>query len=465
MMFTFTSHVPHCPMEIRRAIGDHTAFTLSSRHVTTMQMLHDLLVASDGAVTALNIPDLSLLLGRDASTPRIPGALCQRLRDLRVALSFQPRAHIQLKALGTLLSAPGLERLELKATEHLTDAFLREEKYQLRGDEAAGAVVGALVLPLPGMLQLPTPAEARTEAIEADGARYGDCVFELLTGTRKLAAAAPEEEEGDAAAKKIENALRGLFERASHAPPPSSGALQALSMAPSSCDAVRAAASQTLAGLNARPAVLPGDEWRTGIALLLMAPLSPSLAHLSLQVLAIPPRCRFLAGLHRLETLRLAYCGIDDATLAGALLPDIAAMPSLRVLDLSRNRLSDADLRPLASGTVMHSLERLLLTHNNLGGRACSGLFQALDGNRVLRHIDLSYNRVFTEEEGLTFHHLSGWAAPEARLILPDIFSPEEVGCLNERMPDGSTLELVGLPIGDAGFLPDAAAASAALLR
>ena len=449
-MFTFTSHVPHCQKTIKDMIRHNTELTLSSNHVTTMQIIYDLLVASEGAVTKLIIPDLSILFGRDAHTLHIPRLLCQQLQDLRVILSFQPKAHVQLEAVNRLLTAPDLERLELKATEHQTNAFLGEEKYRMPDDEAATAIFTSKLAPLPDMVNLLTPAQARLKAVETDGAKYGNCVHELLTGTRKLPAPADDTME-------LEDAIRNLFERASHADEVSAPVQAGVQPPPGSelsKSDVRAAASVAMAEMNAHQELsfMTKCDWNSGIAILLKGPLSPSLEHLSMQVIIpapLPPPCCFLSGLICLETLHLTYCGIEDATLE-ALMPDITGLFSLRVLDLARNRLSEADLRPLGSG--MHSLERLILAHNNLGGKACAGLLGELNGNNELSHIDLSYNRVNTE--GLRFVHLEGWTAPSVRLVLPDVFSPEEVDCINARMPNNSTLELVGWA-GD-GFMQDA---------
>lgn len=442
-MFTFSSHVPHDRKTIKKMIEGHTELKLSNK-VTTMQMIYDLLDVSNGEITTLVVPNLSILIGRDASIPRIPVSLCSQLQNLCVTLSFQPKARRQLEALRTLLTAPILERLELNAAEHRTEAFLREEKYLMSRDDAASALFDGVQLP--GMLQLPSPTQTRLAAIEEDGAAYGKCVFEMLTGVQQLPppASIGSDTELEEALQKLLISQAEDKDGASLLPAAQQQAVvQTQPRNELSACVVRENASTAMARLKARPdfEFMTKEEWHTWIAILLEGPFSPSLMHLDMKVIIpnpLPPTCRFLSGLVCLETLCLTFCRIEDATLE-ALMPFITEMYSLHVLDLSRNRLINPDLSPLASDT--HSLERLILTHNKVGGEACAVLFGALGTTKVLNHIDLSYNQIRTE--GLSFDNLESWEAPNACLRIPAIFSPDEVRRISACMPDGSTLELV----------------------
>ena len=182
-------------------------------------------------------------------------------------------------------------------------------------------------------------------------------------------------------------------------------------------------------------------QWRNGVESFLSTPLPPQLANLKLQV-RFPPqlsKIRVLSGLRNLETLRLLYCDITDATLE-ALMPDLTHMPQLRVLDLERNHItSHADLGPIAE--CMPLLEELKLKYNDeAGGPAFTSLFSKLaySGNPVLRDVDFSYNDF--NLSGASFHYISGWMAERAELTLPNVFPRDIITEIESFMPDGSTL-------------------------
>jgi hypothetical protein len=181
-------------------------------------------------------------------------------------------------------------------------------------------------------------------------------------------------------------------------------------------------------------------EWDDMISGVLGHPFAPSLQVLKLQALFPPTPIRFLSGLVNLEKLKLHFCGID-AEILKHLEPSFEELYSLRILDLERNELAGADLAPLAK---MPSLEKLLLQNNGVDGPAVTSLLRELSQgeNSTLRFVDLAYNPIRTP--GLSFDNLDRWAAPDATLVLPNLFSPEEAEKISACMPDGSTLMMGG---------------------
>ena len=102
------------------------------------------------------------------------------MTDLEVNLSMQPKTENQTRWLVELLNMPNIKRIQLRASEYPTDAFLKEEKYQV--GHTLDKSLASMLTELPGMLGVKTPMEARQEKIEADGRHFGKCVAELTTG-------------------------------------------------------------------------------------------------------------------------------------------------------------------------------------------------------------------------------------------------------------------------------------------
>jgi hypothetical protein len=278
--------------------------------------------------------------------------------------------------------------------------------------------------------------ERRALELEADGEKYGACVFALFTGMQRL----------PPPMHPLEAELTRLLPAAS----PELAASSLLALQPQQTQqlspmVVRTEAAMTLAEMHKKPKYkyMSKGQWDDMISRVLGRPFAPSLHVLKLQALFPPPPTpiRFLCGLVNLEKLELHFCGIDAAILEH-LMPSFEELYSLCILDLERNQLAGADLAPLAR--TMPSLEKLLLQNNCMDGPATTSLLRELSRgeNSTLRFVDLTYNPIRTS--GLSFDNLDRWAAPDATLMLPNLFSPEEAEKISACMPDGSTLEFVG---------------------
>jgi hypothetical protein len=451
-MFTFHGHMPSDPREIPEVIGGNRNITLVK--FVNAQKLYDLFGAVRDIHT-LDVQNFTALRAYERFVPFPPSSSYAQLVKLKLNVSFQPHAREQLKLISELVSqARSLAQLHLTVTQYPTDEFFNTEKYALRDDPSFNAGLAAQFVPLPAVLNMPTPMERRELEMEAEAKEIGQCLAEALVGVKCLP---PPVDPLEAA---IENLLKpvatmeGLVVQP-HQPQQLLAplAVEGLVVQPHQPQqltplAVKSAAVTRLQEMNAMKVYryMTKAQWEDVIRIVLDTPFAPSLETLTMQVLfPTPPNTplRFLSGLVNLEKLQLHYCGIKSKTLE-ELMPYLAELYSLRVLDLERNDLAGADLAPL--GRDLESLVKLLLPHNNLGGSECTTLFQELSkgANSTLSHIDLSYNSRF-RTPGLSFDNLDRWAAPDATLLIPNLFTAEEVetrisGC----MPDGSTLELVG---------------------
>jgi hypothetical protein len=450
-VFVLEGHLPFEVEKIKQLLGRNVTEVNLGPKFIAMDRITSLLIATKGSLRKLTIPDLSFLGGRDSdaycTTPPLR-ELYMNIASLSINCSFQPKALKQMQTLTDFIAgAEGLEVLVVTIAEYPTDKFLDDEKYRLPDYTAFNEGLRAQAVRLPTMLHLPTPEEKRQELLDADGRQWGRAFAELMTGRQlpepkiNLLEAAIQSitsrtnslniANGEGQPSTILTDLAILVPR----PPPQQ---QLLSPAE-----VRAKAGAVMRQLDAKPKheFMTALQWREALTSFLSNPLPPQLAKLSLQVLFPPPpiKIRVLSGLRNLETLRLLYCDITDATLE-ALMPDLTHMPQLRVLDLERNHItSHADLGPIAE--CMPSLEELVLKYNDeAGGPAFTSLFRGLaeSGNTTLRKVNLSYNNF--NLGGVFFRYISGWMTERAVLILPNVFSRDIITKLESLMPDGSTL-------------------------
>jgi hypothetical protein len=335
--------------------------------------------------------------------------------------------------LGTLVSnAPNLSHLSLRMYQYRTDAFLHEEK-----DTTS---TPSLLVSLPSMVRLPTPSERTAAVIEDDGRKYGQLFAELVTGTKLIE---QQPSDIDAAIDAILGERLGLGQQAVL------GDDDQRSDNNRSSDAltVQTNSLSSLIQMNKKPKYefMTKAEWENGVSVVLASPFTPALQVLDLGCM-IPCRpLRFLRGLVNLEKLCLTCCDITDATL-GMLMPDIQALHSLMFLDLTKNCLTDnVNLSPLVD---LPSLEKLILKQNKLGGMASTSIFTALSKgeNFTLSYLDLTYNPFRTD--GLSFDNLDRWAAPDAKLLIPNVFTSDEKLSVIACLPDNGTVEFVGEPFG-----------------
>ena len=430
-MFTFTEHVPHDPREIAEAVGDERQITITK--FASPQMLYNLFISVKG-ITHLSIKEFTALRVREAEfVPIPPPSTYALLEELELHVSFQPRTHKQLGLILELVSkAENLSNLCLIVTQYPTDEFLNTEPYPLKHDPSFNTGLAAHTVSFAPMLQMPTRAERLELEMEADGQKFGQFCLEFLTGQKRLLPPT----------NPVELAIASLLPSATtqahlDLQPQAQQQLQPLM--------VKAQAAKALMEMSKKTpkTYMTPREWVDGMACLLGHPFAPSLQVLELRaVFPSPPTpIRFLSGLGNLEKLRLRFCGIDGPIFE-SLMPSFSGLFSLRILDLERNQLAGADLAPLVSSMV--SLEKLLLQHNDLDGPTTTSLLHELSKgeNNTLRFIDLSYNPIRTS--GLSFDNLDRWAAPDATLLLPNLFSPEETEQISGCMPDGSILEMVG---------------------
>jgi hypothetical protein len=441
--FAFQTYVPPAAADVQRMLPRDTQSVTLSTKPAFMNNVAAVVAAAPG-LRSLVIPNLSFLGARDndpAFTPTVETT--PEFQTLKVNCSFQPRALAQLQALVRFISgARALKELECTLTEYPIDEFLRrDDAYLLPDDPAFNDGLRAQLVSLPGM---PTPREREQLALEAEFQAWGAAFVEAVA-SRQLALPPPPLNTADqlflgpAAVEEIQQ--------------------QQLVVS----DNIRSRAIQTMNRIEAKKDkpfhnYMTAREWESGIMLFLSRPLPPAIAALTLtMVFPQGPRIahpiRVLDGLDHLETLSLPYCAITDAALDALIHPDLC-LPRLRTLDLTRNSLTPgANLAALPQR--LPALETLVLRQNTLmGGPAFTGLFEHLAGSTtaVLATVDLAYNDL--ETQGLRFAPLADWRAPNATLILPDIFSPAEVQRLEALMPDGSTLCLEGM--GKSGF-PQAA--------
>jgi len=430
-MFTFTDHMPFDPREIARLVGESKKITITK--FVYPQPLYNLFDAVRD-ITYLDVKNFTALRARENFVPYPPRKSLEELVELILHVSFQQNVPNQLKLIRELISkAPSLSRLSLTFTQFPTDVFLKTEPYALRHDPGFNTALTSQVMGLPSMLQLPTPRERETLELEADGKQYGTYYFQLLTGILRP--------------REPMHSLEAELVRMLPAASPELAASSLLALQPQAQQQllpseVQTEAAMGLMEMHKKPkyTYMSKAEWDDMISGVLGHPFAPSLQVLELQALFPPTPIRFLSGLVNLEKLKLHFCGID-AEILKRLEPSFEELYSLRILDLERNELAGADLAPLAK---MPSLEKLLLQNNGVDGPATTSLLRELSQgeNSTLRFVDLAYNPIRTP--GLSFDNLDRWAAPDATLVLPNLFSPKEAEKISACMPDGSTLEFVG---------------------
>ena len=182
--------------------------------------------------------------------------------------------------------------------------------------------------------------------------------------------------------------------------------------------------------------------WDETVNAILDRRLPMSLVTLSISVIMPKqPRTGFLEGLRSLKSLNLSFCVIGDSAFATLSRVIADELPSLLELSLCRNNLSDAcDIGAI----VGPSLQSLDLSFNaKIGGPGATSLFRRLTvpGTR-LAYVNLSNTRF--RSPGLSFDGLDRWAVPNAHLVIPNLFSEDEVQRIEACMPEGGVLELDG---------------------
>ncbi len=96
-----------------------------------------------------------------------------------------------------------------------------------------------------------------------------------------------------------------------------------------------------------------------------------------------------------LRALRLKNCGLGPEGL-NALLARPEALPALRVLDLTHNKLRDAGALALARSALMPQLEALTLGQNMIGSEGLRALLER-GASGALRRVNLHWNPVSEE--------------------------------------------------------------------
>ena len=438
--FTFDGFLPNDVEKLQKLLNGARDVRFSLKFAT-MQDICNVLDATRGSLLSLKVPKLSLLDARD-KMPEFTAApspeTCAGLTHLEINCSFQPNTPKQVQAFVDAIShAVGLQGLVCNISEYPTDAFLNRDEEYLRLDFPT--------LELPSMLRMPTRAQRLAMEIEEDGRVWGSAFPSAITGQQLIA---PSVNPVDAVIDSVLDAhLTNIGGSNTTAAALTLGQRQS-EQQPMTREEVRRSSALTMRMLDQTPKnqFMTPYQWRSGIMLFLASPLPRGLTSLTLRTLfpRNPDRTmRVLSGLAWLKTLILQFCDITDATLA-RLMPDLVHMPKLQTLDLTRNSLTDrADLRPL--GEQITSLETLVLQFNQTGGMAFTSLFDGIveSSNITLTKIDFSENPF--QPEGLSFFGLTKWKAPNATLVLPNIFDVETVGRIESLMPDGSTLILEGV--------------------
>ncbi|XP_040267344.1 NACHT, LRR and PYD domains-containing protein 12-like isoform X2 [Bufo bufo] len=146
-----------------------------------------------------------------------------------------------------------------------------------------------------------------------------------------------------------------------------------------------------------------------------------------------------------MEALSSPACRIEDLYLADNELPDTSCIhlasvirnnPSLKILDLSKNRLSGphfSDLMEALSSPACR-IETLHLANNDLPDTSCIQLASVIRNNPSLKILDLSGNRL----SGPHFSHLmEALSSPACRI--------EELQLGNNDLPDTSCIQLASV--------------------
>ena len=442
---TFASHPPNDDDDLANRILDHTADhpppikVTFARNTTWAQAARVVAVAHDGVgidVDRMVVPALVLLKGYEAAAPDLPSQplLLQPMRKLKAHLTYQ-RAPRQMNLLALQLSLSGIEEMELKMTQHRTEAFLTEDAEFRELDR----LMGSLLVSAPTM---PTPRERLELEAAEEGQRLAQTLIETIGG-----ASAPPRAPLMIANAQEDTVLSGggRFVTVRADCPP----LDLDAVPRGIVDADTPGATVTIRGVGRqeRRHLSREDEDAT-LRAFLAVPLPGSLRVLYLQVTF--PRSvggdhiRFITRCHALEELALNYCSLTDAAMA-VLARELGALPSLRSLSLMRNHLVD----PPALGAVIGpGLRSLSLAFNPLTGDAVSALLACLHGNSVLRVLDLEATNI--RAGALSFDDLDRWAVPDAHLRLPSAFTADELAAIESVMPDGGTLEVASVLRGGA---------------
>jgi hypothetical protein len=440
---TFASHPPNDDDDLANRILDHTADhpppikVAFTRNTTWAQAARVVAVAHDGVgidVDRMVVPALVLLKGYEAAAPDLPSQplLLQPMRKLKAHLTYQ-RAPRQMNLLALQLSLSGIEEMELKMTQHRTEAFLTEDAEFRELDR----LMGSLLVSAPMM---PTPRERLDLEAAEEGQRLAQTLIETIGGV-SAPPRAPLMIANDAV---LSSSGRFVTVRADCPP------LDLDAVPRGIIDADTPGATVTIRGVGRQEVQrhLSREDEDATLRAFLAVPLPGSLRVLYLQVTF--PRSvggdhvRFITRCHALEELALNYCSLTDAAMA-VLARELGALPNLRSLSLMRNHLVD----PPALGAVIGpGLRSLSLAFNPLTGDAVSALLACLHGNSVLRVLDLEATNI--RAGALSFDDLDRWAVPDAHLRLPSAFTADELAAIESIMPDGGTLEVASVLRGGA---------------
>ena len=449
----FLSHPPLSDTSLKEKIMRHTEgdplhikFSPDvSTELTTMKRVVS--AASDMGIEVrhMEIPALLLLSAYEPTTPERPSNpdLLGDLRTVSASVHYQ-RAPRQMGELTALLARSSLREARLTLHQHRTEAFLREDPKIIAENRKYGEENLSFLKSLPG---LPTPAEKRIAQEACLNQRISRACIEHFGG-KYIPKEVPVDREvlqlqseimQSLMAEEVEGGLGGLSLVAPSDPPPP---VQVPQSAARHLDVIL-----SNPGGYAVTARLPEGQYLSAededatLDAFLSTPLPDTLQALHLKVRA--PRdfasrhTRFLAP--GLVVLELNYCDLTDAAME-FLARSIGELRGLRKLDLERNRL----VHSLAlHHLVGPSLEAISLALNPLTGPAVSNFLTALHGNSVLRLVNLEGTD--PRNGHLSVDNLDLWAAPNPHLRFPACLDDAQIEAVSTLMPDGGTLELIGV--------------------
>lgn len=356
------------------------------------------------AMRSLRVSSLSMLLGNDKAGD-FPPVDAGRLRSLHLSGQFQKGCVRQMRWIADmLLGAHGLESLTLCLAEYPTDHFLTTLKIEH---------CQPYIAPMPGM---PSLNSDRLCLEEAQSAQFAMMFLNRLF--RKQLCDRP------GVTKMEEEIARVLNEKNE------TGMLTLKS----------AGGALVTQDPNALLKYMTQEDYTATLGPLFGARMPEGLRefHFTGTLQGSMPSPFTLFFLPQLVRLNLSFCQMDDAAFEVVGCTIGRRLPSLRALDMCRNRLQDSDLAALVGG----SLEQLTLQHNPISSRAASLLFRGMENNATLTAVDLSHTSI--TRHGLSLSGLSKWLARPARLVLPCCFETEELFEVMRHLPTGAELEMVG---------------------
>lgn len=404
---TFTSALPRDDAALADALKHAEDVNLLRENVMLQEISR---VVRNSSPISLHVSSLSMLKGNDEFVLLNDLRAMPNLKSVYISAQFQKQCFNQIKWLvGFLSCAHNMKNLTLRLMEYPTEEFVKNLPSAPRG----------MLISFPSMLGI----KDSRQTIEDDESRQ---IANMLIESMR-----PARIQNGVGSNALENEICKIIQS-------ENAQKMLIDEGNDQLTTQNNHTSLIMGGRKPHFSYISREEYGSVMDHFYSSPLPESLETLKLtcilQGLKDPFLPFFLPGLLHLD---LSFCQMDDEAFNTAGYTIGRRLPSLKTLNMCRNRLQNADL----AGLLGQSLEEIDLQNNPVSNKGASFLFKGLENNSTLRSANLAYTNITKQ---VSMKGLQNWLAKPARLILPCIFENHELEVVMGFLPLEAELEMMG---------------------